>query len=139
MPTDDKVPIPGHVLPPGATCDYVEADPSTRGAGLGYAVLRALGAREDLSVDALHVIGRWSAKYGADHGSLTPNPRDLKDHSFAQRLSSLCGAPRAAKNAACYPGDRDRPRYSDVYGAVWVEQLWPELCRAIASATPRRL
>ena len=133
MPDPAKRPVPPHTIAPRPSCDYVEADSSTRSAGLGYGILRALGAHEGLSADALRVIGRWSAKYGAEHGGITPNPRDLRDHTFAQRVGPTCGAPRAAWNAACYPGgDRGQPRYSEIYHEVWVEQRWPELCDALS-------
>jgi len=129
------VPVPAHVLRPGASCDYNGADSTTKSAGLGYAILRALGARESMSEAALQVVAKWSAKFGADHADVTPHPRHLKGQTFAERLGPKCGAPNAAANAACYPGgDRGQPSYAEVYRAVWVEQRWPELCAALASS-----
>jgi len=51
------MPMPPHVLPPGDVRDWIPvADhPETKSAGLGYAVLRALGAHEDLPDEALYV------------------------------------------------------------------------------------
>lgn len=127
-------PIPTHVLRPGATTSYDAADAATKRAGLGYAILRALGAHERLSPVALATIAKWSADYGASHGGVTPDPMDLRGQDFEQRVGPAWGTDKAARNASCYPGGRQgRPGYTVVYHDVWVARRWPELCEALGA------
>lgn len=104
------------------------------GPGLGYAILRALGAHERLGPVALDVVAKWSAEYGAAHGGVTPDTINLAGQAFEDRVGQTWGAHRAAPNAACYPGgNAGRPSCADVYREVWVEQKWPDLCRALGA------
>lgn len=133
MPSAQSSPIPTHVLRPRSTTEFDGADAATRRAGLGYAMLRALGAHERLSGTALSVIARWSAEYGASHGGVTPDPMNLRGQDFQQRVGPALGAAEAARNAACYPGGRGaRPPYAEVFEDVWVRRRWPDLCEALA-------
>ena len=130
-----KFPIPDHVLKPGSTAQFVKvADHKpTNMAGLGYSILRALGAHERLPPGALETIKAWSADYGAAHGGITPDTMNLKGQDFDERIGRRWSAHKAAPNASRYPGGRSaRPTYAEVYKAVWIEQRWPELCRALA-------
>ena len=106
--------------------------PATKTAGLGYGILRALGAHERLSPRALDVIAAWSAEYGAANGRITPDPMNLRGQDFADRVGTTWGAHRASENANRYAGTARRPSYAEVYEAVWVRQEWPDLCRALA-------
>lgn len=127
--------LPAHVLRPGRTSDYDGADEHTKRAGLGYAILRALGAHERLSPVAMSTIAKWSAEYGAAHGGVTPDPRALRGQDFEQRVGRAWGADKAASNAARYPGGHGgRPSYARVFEDVWGDRLWPELCEALGSA-----
>ena len=131
------VPVPHHVLPPGPTTKFTPSakHPATRTAGLDFATIRALGAHEGLSPAALDTVAAWSADFGARHGGLTPDPMKLAGQTFDDRVGTAWGAHRAAHNAACYPGgNAGRPSYAAIHQAVWVEQRWPELCRALSRA-----
>lgn len=128
-----SAPLPSHVLRPGPTSSYDASHAETKRAGLGYAILRALGAHERLSPVALATIAKWSADFGATHGGVTPDPMDLRGQDFEQRVGTAWGADRAARNASCYPGGRGgRPGYASVFHEVWVARLWPELCDALS-------
>lgn len=135
----DKHPVPPHVLKPGPTTKFVVATkhPPTKTAGLGYAILRALGAHERLGPVSLDVVAKWSAEYGAAHGGVTPDTLNLNGQAFEDRVGRTWGAHRAAPNAACYPGgNAGRPSYAAIYHEVWVEQRWPDLCAALGRAAP---
>jgi hypothetical protein len=137
--TNEKMPLPPHVVQPGATAEFVPVTqhPHTKRAGLGYAILRALGAHERTGSAALDVVAKWSAKYGQEHGDVTPDTANLTGQDFMSRVGSAWGADRAADNASRYPGGRKgRPGYQDIYRQVWIEQRWPELCAAL-SRPPR--
>jgi hypothetical protein len=124
-----------HVLRPRATTDYDPADDATNRAGLGYAILRALGANERLSPIALAEIAKWSAEYGASHGGVTPDSMNLRGQDFVQRVGPAWSADDAAGNAASYPGGRGtRPSYAAIFHEVWTQRRWPNLCDAL---TPR--
>jgi len=129
-----KMEIPRRVIRPGSTKDFVPAvqHPPTKSAGLGYSILRALGAHERLSKEELAIVAGWSADFGAVNGKVTPDPANLTGQDFVERVGRKWGAHRAAPNAACYPGGRGRrPGYASIYKQVWVEQRWPALCRAL--------
>jgi hypothetical protein len=135
----DKIPIPPHVLKPGPTTKFVVAtkQPATKTAGLGYSILRALGAHERLGPVCLDVVAKWSAEYAAAHGGVTPDTMNLAGQAFEDRVGPAWGAHRAADNAACYPGgNAGRRGYAVIYREVWVEQRWPELCMALAGSAP---
>jgi hypothetical protein len=135
--TTQKLLRPAHVFVPGSVNDFVPVaeHPDTNRAGLGYSILRALGAHERLGPAALEVVAKWSAKYGAEHGGVTPDALNLSGQAFESRVGPSWGAHRAAGNASCYPGGRQgRSSYGDVYREVWVEQRWPDLCVALSSA-----
>lgn len=131
----EKVPIPAHVLKPGASTKFVavaQHEPTSR-AGLGYAILRALGVHERLGPVRIDLVAKWSAEYGAANGGVTPDTLNLAGQAFEDRVGPRWGAEKAAPNAACYPGGRQgRPSYADLYREVWLEQKWPELCKALA-------
>jgi hypothetical protein len=140
METPDKFPLPAHVLHPGSTTDFVAVavHEFTNRAGLGYAILRALGTHERLSPIALATIAKWSAEYGAAHGGVTPDPMNLVGQDFVDRVGTKWSADKAARNASCYPGGREgRPSYASVFREVWVERRWPKLCDALADGLPR--
>lgn len=131
----EKIPVPPHVLKPGPTTQFVPVakHDATNRAGLGYSILRALGAHERLGPPALDVVAKWSAEYGASHSDVTPDPRNLAGQAFEDRVGTAWGAHRAADNAACYPGGKaSRPGYAAIYREVWIEQRWPELCAALS-------
>lgn len=129
-----SAPLPARVIRPRPTTEFDGADASTRRAGLGYAILRALGAHERLPRAALAVVAAWSADYGATHGRVTPDPGDLTGQDFVDRVGTAWGADKAARNAASYPGGKaGRPSYAEVFHDVWVEQRWPPLCDALRS------
>lgn len=133
--TPEKLPIPAHVLTPGSTTKFVPVaqHPDSNTAGLGYAILRALGAHEQLGHVALEAVAKWSATYGAEHGGVTPNTMNLAGQAFEDRVGPTWGAHRAAENASRYPGGRQgRPGYADIYREVWIEQQWPELCLGLS-------
>jgi len=111
--------------------------PATKTSGLGYGILRALGAHERLPAAARDTVARWSAEFGAANGGVTPDTLNLKGQDFQDRIGTRWGAHRAADNAACYPGGRGgRPSYAAIYEQVWVEQRWPELCEALTRSQP---
>ena len=58
-----------HVVRTGRTTDYDGGDAATKRAGLGYAILRALGAHEHLSPVELATISKWSADGWAAAGA----------------------------------------------------------------------
>src|SRR5688572_21251106 len=128
-----KCQIPSHVLAPGPTSEFIPvADHrETNRAGLGYGILRALGAHEKLSWNALAIIAKWSALYGATH-KVTPNEANLLAIPFHLRIGPRFSAPEAATNARCYPGRKNRPSYAVIYGEVWIKQSWPDLCKALS-------
>ena len=127
--------VPMHVLRPRPTSSYDAAHDATNRAGLGYAILRALGAHERLSPVALAEIGKWSAEYGAAHGGVTPDPMNLRGQDFVHRVGPTWSADDAAGNAASYPGGRGgRPSYATIFEEVWSRRQWPALCEAL---TPR--
>lgn len=131
----ERVPVPGHVLKPGATTAFVAVaqHDATHRAGLGYAILRALGAHERLGPLTLDVVARWSADYGTAHGGVTPDAIQLSGQAFEDRVGRKWRADKAAPNAACYPGGRQgRPSYAAIYHEVWAEQRWPELCETLS-------
>lgn len=131
----ERIPIPAHVLPPGPTLKFVPVakHEATNRSGLGYAILRALGAHERLGPVALEVVSRWSAEYGAAHGGVTPDTLNLNGQAFEDRVGHAWGAHRAASNAANYPGGNGgRPSYAAIYHEVWVAQRWPDLCSALS-------
>ena len=130
----EKMQIPRHVLSPGPTTEFVPVaeHPETNRAGLGYSILRALGAHERLSWTDLEVIATWSAEYGKTH-NVTPNKSYLRGRQFFERVGPRFSADKAAINACRYPGSRKgKPSYAAIFKEVWIDQRWPELCKALA-------
>jgi hypothetical protein len=136
---EQKIPHQPHVVRPGTPADFITVieHPYTKRAGLGYAILSALGAHERTGSAALELVANWSAQYGKAHGGVTPDTANLTGQDFETRVGSAWGADRAAENASRYPGGRQgRPSYEDIHREVWIEQRWPDLCVAL-SRTPR--
>lgn len=134
-----KIPIPPHVLRPTPPSAFNPADEATRRAGLGHAILRALGAHERLPRPALEVVARWSLDYGVSHGGVTPDAKTFPGREFLDRLGPSFGAHLAARNAASFGGGKGgKASYQRIFEDVWVHQHWPDLCRALAGilATP---
>lgn len=123
---------PAHALRPrpATACDGTDA--ATRRAGLGYAILRPLGAHEHLPRAALAVVANWSADHGATRCGITPDAGDLMGQGYVDRVGTAWGADTAARNADPYPGGRSgRPSYADVFREVWIDRRWTELCDGI--------
>ena len=135
MPADAKVPVPPHVFRPNPPSSFDPAHEPTRRAGLGFGILRALGASERLPRPALEVIARWSAEYGVAHGNVTPDPKTMPGKEFVDRLGPTFGADAAAPNASCYGGGKGgRTSYQRIFEDVWVHQRWPDLCKALSGS-----
>jgi len=47
-------------------------------SGLGYAILRALGAHEGLSDNAINVLMEWSNAFSEGNSKITPHTYNLK-------------------------------------------------------------
>lgn len=129
--------IPPHVLRPGRDENFIPLAQHrlTYRAGLGYAILRALGVRENLDEWALEIVAKWSTDYGRYNKNITPSVNNLIAQSFSERVGPKWSADVAAENASCYPGGRGgRPSYADIFREVWIEQRWPELCHALTGS-----
>ena len=80
---------------------------------------------------ALEVIAKWSAEYGKTH-HVTPNESNLRGRQFSERVGPRFSTDKGAMNARCYPGGpKGKPSYAAIYNEVWVDQRWPELCKAL--------
>ena len=134
--------IPPHVVRPTfkkylTTSNCPEMDRSS----LGYAILRALGAHENLSDEEINILMDWSNKYHESNGGITPHTRKLFKKTttkltfqdwIRKRLGPFYQADLAAPNAAAFPGDNKRPSYLKIFAQVWIDQDYQELCRALA-------
>ena len=109
-------------------------------SSLGYALLRALGAHEQLSDESIHVVIQWTNSMHTKTGGLTPLTDRLKTVSehkplvecVRERLSPKYKADITCLNAATFCGDKRRPSYESLYIDVWVNRKWPELCHALS-------
>lgn len=136
-----KFKIPVHVLLPsdGFFEPLVKGTPTFR-AGLGHAILRALGAHENLSLNASRIVINWTNKFHIANHEVTPHTKNYKkkfnhiitlESWFKKRVGPSYQSDIAAKNAICFLGD-ERPSYKDIFKQVWIEQQWPELCVALS-------
>jgi hypothetical protein len=129
-----KIIIPKHVIPPGNPNDFIPVaqDRATNSAGLGYAILRALGVNEKLPNESIKYIQLFFDNNFDEFGGTTPHSSKLKTQTFFERISPQWGANNAARNASCYPGKNNRLSYQDIYKKIWIQQKWPELCKHIS-------
>ncbi len=132
----EKMVIPPYVYLPQDPCCFVPVKdhPETNRSGLGYGILRALGAHPDLSDGAQKIIADWSDTIAEQYGKITPHSANLRSVPFSKRVGPPFCSELAAENAACYPGKPKlrKPSYRDLFIAVWVDQKWPQLCKALA-------
>ena len=134
---DAKVPVPPHVLRPNPASAFDPSHEPTKRAGLGFALLRALGAHERMQKPALEAVARWSTEYGVSHGNVVPDAKAVGGREFVERLGPAYGADVAAGNASCFGGGKGgKPSYQRLFEEVWIHQRWPDLCRAIAGLAP---
>ena len=135
--------IPDHVIYP-SDGDYLPTTkcPPMDSSSLGYAVLRALGAHEQLTDEAIQIVIQWTDSMHEKTGRLTPHTDKLENVSDNKtlvecvrvRLGPKFQANIACMNAAKFRGDRRRPSYESLFADVWVAQQWPDLCRALSSS-----
>jgi len=126
--------IPPHVMQPGDSVHYIPEEDCRplKSAGLGYTLMKALGAHKGLSRDSIKIIQEWCKENREKYPHIVPDERKLKTASFDERL--LRPSKSALMNAVCYPGLRSgKPSYKELYKMVWIEQRWPGLCRAMCN------
>lgn len=134
--------IPQHVILPSSE-KYLKTSelPAMYRSGRGYAILRALGAHEGLSDNAINTVIKWTNTFHTAHSKITPHTCNLEKELkhgvtltdwFRKRLGPYFQADIAAPNAAAYPGDNKRPSYKKIFSLVWEEQVCSELCDALS-------
>lgn len=100
-------------------------------AGLGYTIMKALGARKEHSRESIKIIQEWCRRCCEIYPDVIPDERKLKRASFEDRL--IRPPKSALDNAVRYPGLNGKPSYQELYQMVWIEPQWPDLCRALAN------
>jgi len=137
-----KIKIPPHVIPPSdaiylTTTKYPEMNTSS----LGYALLRALGASEQMDDVSLNTLIQWTNKMHLKTGGLTPNTDKLENvtkeksllECVRERLGPKYKTDITCVNAARFRGDKRKPSYQSLYSEVWETQTWEDLCNALSS------
>lgn len=135
--------IPKHVIIP-SSCKYFTTSEfqAMNCSGRGYAILRALGAHDELSDDAIDTVMKWTNNFHDANYKITPHTCNLEKtlktgvtlHDwFRKRLGSDFQADTAAPNVSAYPGDKKRPSYRQIFNLVWEVPQWPELCVALSN------
>lgn len=120
-------------MQPGDSAQFIPEEEcrALKSAGLGYSILKALGARKGLSPSSMKAIQDWCKKFCDQYPDVVPDERRLTMASFDERL--LRPAKSALENAVRYPGAPGKPSYQELYHMVWIEQQWKELCHALSS------
>jgi hypothetical protein len=125
--------IPRHVMQPGDPANFIAEEycRPLKSAGLGYSIIKALGAKKGYSPASIKVIQNWCQKHCELYPDIVPDQRKLRNASFNDRLYRP--SQNALENAICYHSNSGKVSYLDIYKMIWIEQRWPELCRALAN------
>ena len=123
--------IPSHGIQPADVSKFVPEAVCRplQSAGLGYTIMKALGAHRGLSRESINTIQVWCQRHCEQYPDVVPDERELVTASFEGRL--FRPGKIALENAVRYPGAPEKPSYLDMYQMVWVEQRWPELSMLI--------
>jgi len=125
--------IPSYVIPPGKISEFIPEEDCRplKSAGLGYTIMKALGARKELSPESMRIVRQWCREHCTEFPDVVPDERKLRAASFAERV--VRPSQEALKNAVCYPGGDTKTSYHELYQMIWINKQWPELCRALAN------
>jgi len=111
-----------------------------------YALLRALGAHEQMDIDSLYILIQWNNTVHLVSGGLTPHTDKLENATsekpllecVRERLGPKYKTDITCANAARFRGDKRRPSYKSLYSEVWEEQKYENLCKALSSPPTKR-
>ncbi len=129
---EGKYIIPNYVIRPTAEETSIRMS-IVNSAGLSYAIFYTLGARScKLSRYSFEEIEKILDNFNFMNGSSIPTLSNLWDctmKNLEKRLTEY-GVESTTREAASYTGGRLRS-YSQIYDAVWIRQISPDLCELL--------